>query len=76
MVIIAVKKYCVKNGKTYGPYPKGPEIFYLYRVYRDRGQVKQQYLGKGVRPREAVVQEKTERSWRRGETPYGVAEDP
>ena len=49
MVIIAVKCYCTKNGRKYGPYPKDPDLFYLYRVYRDGKQVKREYLGKGTK---------------------------
>ena len=40
MVIVAVKKYCRKGNKTYGPYPKNPEIFYLYRVYWEGDKIK------------------------------------
>ena len=54
-MVIAVKKYCVKNGKRYGPYPKDPEIFYLYRSYRVGNKVKQEYLGKGPKPKGAHV---------------------
>ena len=57
MVIIAVKKYCVKKEKEYGPYPSQPDVFYLYEVYREGDQVKQKYLGKGPRPACSVVQE-------------------
>jgi len=54
MVIIAVKKWCVKGGKTYGPYPKDSDVWYLYRVFRDGDRVVQEYLGKGPRPKDAV----------------------
>ena len=57
MVTIYVKKYCVKNGKVYGPYPKDPVMFYRYKVYRDGDTVKQVYLGKGPKPKGSVVQE-------------------
>lgn len=45
--IVAVKKFSTKNGKRYGPYPKDPDLFYLYEVYRENGKVKQKYLGVG-----------------------------
>jgi hypothetical protein len=57
MVTVAVKKVCSKNGKQYGPYPKNPEIFYLYRVYRRGDRVVSQYLGKGPNRANAVVRE-------------------
>jgi hypothetical protein len=57
MVIVAVKKYCRKGGKTYGPYPKNPEIFYLYRVERRDDKVISVYLGKGPKPENAMVRE-------------------
>ena len=47
MAIIYVKKYCVKKGVKYGPYPKAPDIYYVYRVFRSEGKVKQEYLGSG-----------------------------
>ena len=52
MVVVAVKKWCVKNGKRYGPYPKDPETFYLYRVHRIGETVSQEYLGKGSKPKD------------------------
>lgn len=57
MVVVAVKKYCSKNGKQYGPYPKNPEIFYLYRVQRRGDKVVSRYLGKGPRPADVMVRE-------------------
>jgi len=57
MAVIAVKKYCVKKGRVYGPYPKDLGLFYLYRVYRDGESVRQKYLGVGLKPKDAVVQE-------------------
>lgn len=54
MVIVAVKKFCTKNGKRFGPYPKAPKLFYLYRVHRVNGTVVQEYLGKGPKPKDAV----------------------
>jgi len=47
MAVIAVKNYCVKNGRRYGPYPRDPEMFYLYRVSRVEGKVVREYLGRG-----------------------------
>jgi len=41
--IIAIKKYCVKNGKRYGPYPK--KGHYFYEVYREGNKIKQRYIG-------------------------------
>jgi len=52
MVVVAVKKWCVKKGKRYGPYPKDPETFYLYRVHRNGETVSQEYLGKGPKPKD------------------------
>jgi len=57
VVIVAVKKYCEKKGKPYGPYPKNPEIFYLYRVERRGDRVVSVYLGKGPKPDNALVKE-------------------
>ena len=55
MVVVAVKKYCSKNGKRYGPYPKDPEVFYLYRVQRRGDKVVSRYLGKGPKPADVMV---------------------
>jgi len=41
----------------YGPYPKNPEIFYLYRVERRGDRVISVYLGKGPKPDKAIVKE-------------------
>jgi hypothetical protein len=57
VTIVAVKKYTTKKGKRYGPYPKDPDLYYLYEVYRENGKVKQKYLGVGPKPE--VVSEKT-----------------
>ena len=57
VVIVAVKKYCKKGGKTYGPYPKNPEIFYLYRVEKRGDRVISVYLGKGPKPDKAIGME-------------------
>ena len=60
MVVVAVKKWCVKNGKRYGPYPKDPDAYYLYRVHRVDGRVVQEYLGRGPKPKGAVDREQLE----------------
>jgi len=57
MVIVAVKKKCLKKGRRYGPYPKDPDTWYLYRVYRSGDRVVSRYLGKGPRLQGGVVQE-------------------
>ncbi len=57
MVVVAVKKKCLKKGKEYGPYPKDPDTWYLYRVYRNGDKVVSRYLGKGPKSKGAVVQE-------------------
>jgi len=57
MVVVAVKKFCSKSGKRYGPYPKDPEIFYLYRVQRHGDKITSRYLGKGPKPSNTLVRE-------------------
>ena len=57
MVVVAVKKFCSKNGKRYGPYPKDPEIFYLYRVQRHGDKIVSRYLGKGPKPSNTLVRD-------------------
>ena len=57
MVVVAVKKFITKKGKRYGPYPKDPNTYYLYEVYRDAetGKVKQKFIGKGPRSQPSNV---------------------
>lgn len=56
MAIIAVKKYCIKNGVKYGPYPKDPEQFYLYKVWKENNRVKQRYLGRGTKSERSTIE--------------------
>lgn len=59
VTIIAVKKYNVKGGKRYGPYPKAPDEYYLYEQRWDPEKKRpvMKYLGRGKKPPEAVVKE-------------------
>ena len=50
MAIIARKIFNVKKGKRYGPYPKEPDLYYLYEVRKVKGKVVHTYLGKGPKP--------------------------
>lgn len=49
MTRMYVKKTITKNGKRYGPYPKGAD-YYIYERKWVEGKVKQVYLGRGPKP--------------------------
>ena len=55
---IWVKKYCTKlrNGetRTYGPYPKDPDLFYIYEVHRIGDRVVHKLVGLGPKPQQRV----------------------